>query len=200
MIDAMSSPQSIKEQISALVKWGYRLPDYVFTRKGYSYAYFFESSIAGRPDLRDCLVTMLSRAFGKPVMFSIGHDDRDGRFVYDDAASTLLISGNAIDSMSSDGGSAFARYVATHPYEGLVCGTNTSMDWMLFDDPADLVGVLVAKQRIDMREAEMDYVFDLERFLQLATEPQLDFSSRFIQGIRDTYGGQRGKISDPSVS
>jgi len=189
MIDPLSPPEKIKEQLGALVSWGSRLPDYVFTQKGYPYAYFFESSIIGRPDLLNCLVAVLRRTFNEPVILSVGHDGRNGQFSRNEAASTLLISEEESGDISLFEGCAFSKYIATHPYAGLTCGTNPSVDWMLFEDPTDLVGVLVARQRIDLNELEVDYVFDLKRFLQLAAAPQLDFSSQFIEDIGRTYGG-----------
>lgn len=188
MIDPLSSPQIVKEYIGSLVSWGHRLPDYVFTRGGYPYVYFFESSITGRPELLSCLATVLLRTFSGPAMFSIAHDGRDGRFSGSDASATLLVCDQGNNFFESAENRAFFDFIAAHPYTGLACGANPFLDWMLFEDPTDLVGVLVANNRIDLSESEIDYIFDFSRFVRLAAAPELDFSDEFIKKIRKAYG------------
>jgi hypothetical protein len=121
-------------------------------------------------------------------MISIAHDGQDGRFEDGAAPSTLLTCGPDDGVFASIEGAAFFQFIATHPYAGLACGTNPSTDWVMFEDPTDLVGVLVAKKRIDMSESESDYVFDLARFIKLASGPELDFTKGFIRDISKAYG------------
>lgn len=177
---------TLKAELAELVAWNRQLPDYVFTRQGYPFAYFFESSVTGRRALLAELLEVLSKSYISTPCISIAHDARDGRYDADEISSTMLIHSWSND-LSGTFHAEFFEYIATHPYTGITCGANKAVDWMLYDDPANMVGVFVTKTSIDSYVADSDLIFDCTRFLELAVSPGMDLANDFVRSIERNY-------------
>lgn len=176
-----------KAKLTELVAWDKQLPDYVFTQRGYPFCYFFESSVTGRRKLLEEIIKVVSTGYNSNACISIAHDARNGDYDLDQISMTTLIIKSEDDSLLNYDKSRFFEYIAGHPYTGITCGTNETQDWILYDQPAEMVGVIVSKFSIDKLVSNSDYIFSLERFLNFASSPGMGLSYEFLKSIEDHY-------------
>ncbi|MGF6711765.1 hypothetical protein QFZ41_002729 [Luteibacter sp. W1I16] len=178
----------LKRRLAQCIRWGRSFPEGVFSREGLSHHYFFETPILGRHDLAQELERLLVPLASSDIVVSVGYE-RDGTFDEFYADVTTWISHGA-HPFSGAGAKAYRANIPSGAWDGLIVASSLDDHWILFEDPAEPIGVLATRDSLAPSIPDPDLVFEVRRFLELIDAPSLGLTEAARRTFRVTYANE----------